>query len=36
MGKKARDTVTLTLEPEDAFGESEPELILLRSAEFTR
>ena len=27
MGKKARDTVTLTLEPEDAFGESEPELI---------
>ena len=27
MGNKARDTVTLTLEPEDAFGESEPELI---------
>ena len=27
MSKKAGDSVTLTLEPEDAFGESEPELI---------
>lgn len=27
IGKKAGDSVTITLEPEDAFGESDPDLI---------